>query len=98
MIRKHNTQLREAIGGTLPYFVGKFYEKGFISKETKNKITSMSGVGAREKADELLDNIQSHLGSARDKKERFYVFITIFSDDVAYKDLTDTLKQYYAGN
>lgn len=96
-LRMNYTKLRETVGSNVPYFASVFFEKGFISREAKNEIPSIHGVGGRGKADKLLEEVCSHLKSATDKESRFHEFTAIFSVESAYQDLVQSLKASYSG-
>ena len=97
VIQRHHTGLRTVLGGEISYFASVLYEKGLISEETKHEVTTLHGVGGREKADKLLDKVCIHLAISQDKEKRFYVLTSIFSAECAYEDLAESMKECYSG-
>lgn len=85
----------DTISVDLNYFTSKFVEKGFIARAVSDDITAMYGVGAREKASSLLQKILVNLKISQNKQQWFLGFVAIFSGEVAYSGLANTLMIAY---
>lgn len=97
MLRQFYTDLREVIGNDVSHFAKVFYLKGFISTQTRSKITRLQCFEERVKADQLLDEVFSHLENTGDKESRFHEFTTIFLTQAAHRELANNLNMYYSG-
>ena len=95
-IRQNLVALNDTISGNLPWFATELVEKAFITQEQSSGILGIHGIEPAEKARRLLDSVFTALRNTSRKKERFDMFIAIFSPEAAYAELVDKLKRSHA--
>ena len=91
VINRHSSELTEVIGNDLPYFSSKFIERGFITRGAAGDIDKKTGVGDRQKGNELLSLAMGNYHISHDKNRWFKDFAAIFSSESAYESLASSM-------
>ena len=91
VINRHSSKLTEVIGNDLPYFSSKFIERGFITRGAAGDIDKKTGVGDRQKGNELLSLAMGNYQISHDKNRWFEDFVAIFSSESAYESLASSM-------
>ena len=91
VINRHSSELTEVIGNDLPYFSSKFIERGFITRGAAGDIDKKTGVGDRQKGNELLSLAMGNYHISHDKNRWFEDFVAIFSSESAYESLASNM-------
>ena len=91
VINRHSSELTEVIGNDLPYFSSKFIERGFITRGAAGDIDKKTGVGDRQKGNELLSLAMGNYHISHDKNSWFKDFAAIFSSESAYESLASSM-------
>ena len=93
VLQRHRDALTSNISLELTYFSNMFIENCFITQGATNAVLTQNGIGARDKASQLLDRVTVNYETTLNKQEWAKKFIEIFSSQGAYADLATRLRR-----
>ena len=81
--------------GPLP-FSHKLIEENFIAGKAAMDITGLQGVSDREKANKLMQAVETSIRNDTCVEERFWDFIRILKSEQALHDVRDAVRESYS--